>query len=442
MPNSGLLFAAAALTVAAVWVMVRRNSVVAPAVAMASIMLVTALGGPIWEWSKQSGGAGLPPGVLAQSFESSLATQAFLWASIGAALAAFLVPRVPTALAGNEGAWAPSPRAKLALLMISVAGFIAWLVGQGSTILDREYYGQFDGNEFVVRATFPLALIIGVVMLGISTTEEKKAVLWCTYTISAAWFVVLTSTGSRTALIFPLLGAVLMVRSSFRSRRLSVFPLVGASGLVVLAILSFAVVLQVRSMPHGILNMPTVISTVVDNAMSSTDSYLLPAKQLLASIFASHPIAEQSVRYEVGLDVLLGNANILPGTAQPMELERYWPYEWVPLSFAGCWFGATGWMGQVGLFGFMSWLSCYTSYNFQRGKYSFLTFLPLMLTLIVAVLSIQYSSRMVWRVFSVIVFLCVVAYLTRERVKKPVIDMLSVPNDAAAPRPLALQTAR
>jgi iron complex transport system permease protein len=421
--NSVLLFGAGVATAAALWLMLRGNRAVGPAATMALIMFVAALGGPVWEWAKDAGGAGLPPRVIAPAFDGSLAVQAFCWASIGAAAGALCVPRLPGPAGRTNVVWHPSQRAKFTLLGISVGGFIAWIVGFGPAFFDREFYGQFNGNDFLLRAAFPLAMIVGVLLLGISTSEQNRAVRLAIYASSIAWFVGLAGTGSRTALVFPLVGAVLMIRHSIVARRLSILPLAGAGCLLVLAVFSFAVVLQARSMQHGLLNMPTVISTVVENARSSTDSYLLPVKQLLASIFASVPIAEQSARYEVGLDVLLGNANILPGTAQPMELERYWPYEWVPLSFAGCWFGVTGWLGQVGLFGFMSWVCSYAVYNFHRGRYSFLAFLPLMLSAMISVLSLQYSSRMVWRVFSVVLILCLIGYLTRDRVRSPRIDV-------------------
>lgn len=426
MLNSVLLLGAGLSTGASLWLMLRANRAVAPAVTMAVVMFLAALGGPVWEWAKDAGGAGLPPRVMAPEFDGSLAVQAFCWASIGAALAAFCVPRRAVQAADPAVMWQPTQRAKVTLLAVSIGGFFTWIAGFGPAFFDREFYGQFNGNDFLLRAAFPLAMVVGVLLLGMSTTEQNKVVRWAIYGSSVAWFVGLASTGSRTALVFPLVGAILMVRHSIVARRLSILTLVGAVCLVVLAVFSFAVVLQARSMQHGVLNMPTVISTVIQNARSSTDSYLLPVKQLLASIFASVPVAEQSARYDVGLDVLLGNANILPGTAQPMELERYWPYEWVPLSFAGCWFGATGWVGQVSLFGFMGWVCSYAVYNFHRGRYGFLAFLPLMLSAIISVLSLQYSSRMVWRVFSVAVLLCLMGYLIRDRVRLPRFDALSV----------------
>lgn len=429
-------------TCAAVGVMLRVNRSVLPSVVMAVVMLVAAVGGPIWEWSKESGGAGLPSRVVAPAFEQSLASQAFLWASIGAAFAAFLVPRVPVALAGARGAWRPSERIKIVLLTIATGGLVAWIAGVGPAFFNREYYGQFNGNDFLLRAAFPLAMIVGVLVLGMSAGEENRTFRWLIYGTSIAWFVTLVSMASRTALIFPLVGAILMIRAGLTRRRIDIVAVIGATSLLALAIFTFAVLLQARGMPHGIINMPTVISTVVDSARSSTDSFLLPLKQLLASIFASVPVAEQSVHYEVGLQVLLGNANILPGTAQPMELERYWPYEWVPLSFAGCWFGATGWAGQAGLFGFMSWLCSYTGYNFARGKYHFLSFLPLMLSLLIAVLSLQYSSRMVWRVFSVAIVLCVIGYLVRERVKPQLVGSVVFAGPVPAAHPSAVRALR
>ena len=442
MVNSVLLLVAVVATCGAVAVLFRVNRTVLPSVVMAVIMLVTAVGGPVWEWAKESGGAGLPARVVAPAFEQSLATQAFLWASIGAALAAFCVPRVPAALTGARGAWHPSERIKIVLLTIATGGLAAWIVGLGPAFFNREYYGQFNGNDFLLRAAFPLAMVVGVLVLGMSAEEKSRALRWLIYATSIAWFIALVSTASRTALIFPLVGAILMIRAGLARGRLDILAVMGAASLLALAIFTFAVLLQARGMPHGLLNMPNVISTVVESARSSTDSYLLPLKQLLASIFASVPVAEQSVNYEVGLHVLLGNANILPGTAQPMELERYWPYEWVPLSFAGCWFGATGWAGQVGLFGFMSWVCSYTGYNFERGKYHFLAFLPLMLSLLIAVLSLQYSSRMVWRVFSVAIVLCVIGYLVRERVKPQLIDSVVLTGPAPSVSPSAVRTSR
>ena len=87
----------------------------------------------------------------------------------------------------------------------------------------------------------------------------------------------------------------------------------------------------------------------------------------------------------------------------------------MPLSFAGTWYGATGWLGQVLLFGAIGWVVGYAAHNFQRGRFRPMAFLPIGMSVLIGVLSIQYSSRMVWRIISIAVFLLVVAYLVRDR---------------------------
>ena len=63
MTNFQLLLIAIISVAGAVWWSARRTSAAwAPAV-LAIIMLVMAFGGPIWEWSQWSGGAGLPVGL-------------------------------------------------------------------------------------------------------------------------------------------------------------------------------------------------------------------------------------------------------------------------------------------------------------------------------------------------------------------------------------------
>src|ERR1700682_3952835 len=167
-------------------------------------------------------------------------------------------------------------------------------------------------------------------------------------------------------------------------------------------------------MPHGLLNLPNVVGVTISDSLASTDSLLHPLKQLASSVFVSVPDAEQSATYGVGLDVLIANANVLPGTAQPMELERYWPYAWVPLSFAGTWFGATGWVGQFLLFGAIGWMCGYTAYNIQRSRFNILSFAPIYTAAMIGGLSAQYPSRMVWRFVSIGIFLFIASCLARR----------------------------
>ena len=160
--------------------------------------------------------------------------------------------------------------------------------------------------------------------------------------IGVLGFIATVAAGSRAAVSFPLMGAILIIRHEISQRRLHPLMIASTSILLAMSVITFSVTLLARSIPHGILNFPNVVEVTISDSLASTDSFLLPLKQLTSSVFVSVPDTEMSATYGVDLDVLIANANVLPGTAQATELERYWPYEWVPLSFAGSWFVQPG----------------------------------------------------------------------------------------------------
>jgi hypothetical protein len=146
----------------------------------------------------------------------------------------------------------------------------------------------------------------------------------------------------------------------------------------------------------------------------------VPVKQLAASVFVGFPIAEESARHAVDPSVLIKNANPLPGTAQSPELERYWPYEWVPLCFAGEWFGAMGWLGQLLLFGAIGLLLGLSMRNILQSRFRLFSFLPVGFAALIGVLSIEYPSRMVWRMISLALIFLISSYLIREKSRRVV----------------------
>ena len=199
------------------------------------------------------------------------------------------------------------------------------------------------------------------------------------------------SIGSRTACAAPIVGSALIIYNEIRRRRLHLPLIAAALALLVTAVFTFSVVNKARGMPHGLFNVPNVVQATASDMHNSTDSILVPVKQLVASVFVGFPIAEESARYGVDPGVLLDNANPLPGTTRSSDLERYWPYEWVPLSFAGEWFGAMGWVGQILIFGAMGLMFGLTMHNLQRSRFRLISFLPL---------ALRHSSRcVVHRVF-------------------------------------------
>ena len=198
----------------------------------------------------------------------------------------------------------------------------------------------------LLRVFWPMGVVFGLIAMALIAVEKDRKLRFCMIGIAILWFIGSAATGSRTAVAFPLLAAALIIRHEISKRRLHLPMIAAALTLLVASVITFSVSLQARSIPHGLLNLPNVVGVTISDSLASTDSFLHPLKQLASSVFVSVPDAEQSATYDVGLDVLIANANVLPGTAQPTELERYWPYEWVPLSFAGTWFGATGWVAS------------------------------------------------------------------------------------------------
>ena len=416
MTNVQLLVLALISLTAAVWLSVKRTSAAAAPAVLAAIMLLLALGGPLWEWSKHSEGAGLPSSVQAVAFSESIAAPAFLWASIGAGLSALLVPPIPAQALPTRKV-APSRKLSIAVAIVSAVTFVANVIGEGPSFFKNDTYLYSDGILFLAMASFPgiLSGVLGVVLTAWEKDQRLRILLIAT---SALWFIAPLSTGSRMACAVPIVGSVLIIFNEIRRRRLHLPLIAAAVALFVTGVFTFSVVGNARSMPHGLLNVPHVMQVTASDIANSTDSILKPAKQLVASVVVSFPLAEESVHEDVDAGTLIGNANPLPGTARSADLERYWPYSWAPLSFAGEWFGAMGWVGQILLFGTMGWIFGLAMHNLQRSRFRLMSFLPLGFVALVGVLSIEYSSRSVWRILSLSVILLIASYLVRERTNK------------------------
>lgn len=425
MTNVQLLVVAVVAIGGAMWWSATHSSAAWAPTVLSMIMLVMAVGGPIWEWSKWSGGSGLTPTVRAASFGESAAAPAFLWASVGAGLSAFLIPLATASIRENKKRM-ETRNISIVVIFAAAISFVGYAIGNGPSFLNRDVYGKLyvgsDGNAFLLRTFWPMGVIIGLIALAMLAVEKDRKPRLGLIAMSILWFIGSAADGSRTSIAFPVLAAVLIVRSEISQRRLHPLMIVSVLALLGVTVLTFAVSFQSRSMPLGLLNLPNVVAVTIGDTLNSTDSYLLPLKQLASSVFVSFPVTEKSAAYGVGVDVLVANANPLPGTSQAMELERYWPYEWVPLSFAGTWFGATGWLGQSLLYCGIGWMSGYTAYNLQRSRYHVLSFVPVYIAALIGLVSAQYPSRMGWRLISIGLALLVASYMFRRTRKAAGLD--------------------
>jgi hypothetical protein len=414
--NVQLLVLALISLTAAVWLSVKRTGAAAAPAVLAAFMLLLALGGPVWEWSKHSGGAGLPSSVQAVAFSESKAAPAFLWASIGAGLSALLVPPVPAQALPTRKV-APSRKLSIAVAIVSAVTFVTMVMGEGPSFFKNDAYLYSDGTLFLLMASLP-GIVSGVLGVVLTAWEKDRKLRILLIATSALWFIGPLSTGSRMACAVPIVGCVLIIFNDIRRRQLHLPLIAAAVALFVTGVFAFSVVTNARAMPHGLLNVPHLMQVTASDITDTTDSISEPAKQLMASVFVGFPLTEESVHEDVDTGTLLGNANPLPGSAQSADLERYWPYAWAPLSFAGEWFGAMGCVGQILIFGAMGWIFALAMHNLQRSRFRLMSFLPLGFVALVGVYSIEYSSRAVWRMISLSVILLIASYLVRERTSK------------------------
>lgn len=416
MTNVQLLVLALISLTAAVWLSVKRTSAAAAPAVLAAFMLLVALGGPLWEWSKHSGGAGLPPSVQAVAFSESKAASAFLWASIGAGLSALLVPPIPAQALPTRKV-APSRNLSIAVAIVSAVTFVTNVMGYGPGFFKTHNYPYMDGTLFLVKASLP-GIISGVLGVVLTAWEKDRRLRILLIATSALWFIGPLSTASRQACALPILGSALIIFNEIRRRRLHLPLIAAALALFATGVFTFSVVENARAMPHGLFYVPHLVQVTASDITDTTDSISEPVKQLMASVFATFPLAEESVREDVDTGTLLANANPLPGVGRPAELERYWPFWWVPLSFAGEWFGAFGCVGQILLFGTIGWISGLAMHNLQRSRFRLTSFLPLGFVALIGVLSVEYSSRFAWRAITLSVFLLIASYFFRERTNK------------------------
>ncbi len=430
----------------------RGRSAGLPSVVLGTLFWVVGVfGHPLWQWSRFSEGAGLPAFISSEAMAQSAAVPAFLFASIGAFASVYLLPG-PNMTMGSEGAQSDSVRTGggkrrsasagafrgattsgagsageralerrtrdshlLAVVGFSLLLYSLWCIGEGPSLLRREIYLATDGNEFVLRLTWPASLIVALVVLVVGYVSTSMTVRVAALGMSLIWYLSLLSVGTRMSCTFPLiLGVLVLYRALAPARyglsRIRPGGVLGAALLLVLAVASFGVIRTARVNPHGLLNLTSLFTEVAQ----SQDGLSEPLKQLVSSIAASYPIVEQSMNMHVDSSILFGNANPLPGTANPADLERLWPYEWVPLAFVGTWYAATGPIGQIALFGLMAWIPGQLFANLKRGRWGSAAYMAVGFAILLGILSIQYSSRMPWRILSVVVVLMVIAYLVRE----------------------------
>ncbi|MGC5257569.1 hypothetical protein ACPXCG_14545 [Gordonia sp. DT218] len=415
MSNALLLVPALGLLVLAFWRVRGRATAGWPALWMSLIFVaLSVFGYPAWSWSKSSLGAGLPSDALVVSFADSVGVRALLVASMAASAIACLMPRgFRVDGAGGQHRSSDQPARSVSSEMawwvagLSALVFVCWCLGQGPSLLIREVYLDTDGIQILLRATTPggtLAAMATTATLFLCHDRRPRNVL---FVLTVVWFMSLLAIGTRGAVTIPVM-AGLMIIARGRHDPMYRRPMFLAGGVLIgVAILTFGWVIEARYGTHGLLFLPRVIFGGKVTAMTDDPSAIARSvRQVVASVAASYPIVDHSVIAGVPMNIQIQNANPLLGSGNSAELERYFPWDWVPLSFAGTWYGATGILGQLGVFGVFAAVPCMLYRLLDAGPFAPYRHAGTVAALMLAFLSVQYSSRLCWRFFWVLLVAC------------------------------------
>lgn len=400
-----------------------RKAQSTPAALMGAIFLSLALvGGPLWEWSRANNGAGLPGHIVADPVTASLASAALSSAAIGCFVAACLLLINADASFADIIRRLPVGRAARAGVVLSSLLLGAWLVGQGPSVLDRRVYLATDGVESLLRAVSLIGPLASAAVALVGFLTLRGAWSLANIALAVTWWCATASTGTRLAAMFPAVLALAAVAALIA--RPSLARWIAAIGLAyfgtfcVLATLILTLV--ARGTPHGILNLPDIIREADLPHLFDVATWRAPASLLVSSVVASFPLTGLSVGASPGLAVIIPNLNPLPSDWLGLDTyadERLWPYFWVPLSFAGELYGAAGSVATATYFGIVAVFAGLAVRSALELRLTIGVPLVTILALFVGLMAIQYPSRSVGRIASIIAVIAIALaiFVARKR---------------------------
>lgn len=399
-----------ALAVAFVAIRSRKSPAPLPGLVLSTGYLTLAIAGPfLWSWSASSRGAGLPSHIPTEDFAQSAATAPLLAAALGTALGGVIASlRLVDA---NLRVSHASSRVKAAtpyLLAASLLVYVGWLVGQGGNVISRTTYLDFEGPIQAIRLTSLPGTMLAATGAVLSVTATRRWVRIGFAISSITWFASLLSVGSRAAVAVPLMAGITLFRKRKDEGRRVGRATLAATLLVSLAYVTSSSVLYARFHQHGLREAPQLLAAGTEAALSGET-----LRQLTASISAAHPIISQSVAATPGGELLLRNANPLPGSGSAGQLETFYPYRYVPLAMVGEWYGAFGFLWTTLLFGLVAVVAGTAVALLQNAGKTALAKLPIFLAAGCLAWSIQYPSRIFWRILSLLVLLLAFTMLQR-----------------------------
>jgi hypothetical protein len=410
---STTVIVAAVVLVAIVAILFGTRLTAVPGLYLGGFFLVMAVLGPLaWNWSRDMNGAGFPGSIPASTDIFALGATVFASASVGCLLGAAIASSVSRAKFSIHamGEALSNKRVIVGAQLFSAALLLLWAIGQGTSLLARDQYLRTDGVDFVLKAVNLLGPLGGICAFFVSILAGSKRVRVASVTLAAAWWCATLSVGTRLAVAFTLIAVVMLV-TRFLGRRTPLPALQAILGIPVLAyfaLVTFTVSSVVRSAPHGLLRLPTILSDRNVPSLFDLSTWIRPIKGLVSSITAAVPLTEQSAIHAPSGGLLLNNLNPLPAAALNVDaysFERFWPYFWVPLSFLGEWYGAFGPFAAIAIFAMISISAGIGCAWLQRKNLNIGVVLILVITVAMAFVVVQYPSRSSGRVISFVVLL-------------------------------------
>lgn len=421
----------------------RRRAAAIPAAILAVVLWILGVfGGFGWDWSRENNASGLPESFETKTGLDSVATEVLLFAALGASVGGILLAAFNSTKPPNLTSPILLSRAQsMALLAATTGLLLAWLGGQGPSVLERDQYLAADGVDALLRTTSYFGPMMGMTAFGIAVLARRCPFLFAHIVVAVAWWALLASTGTRLAAAFPLVVTVLIVLSlkSTRTLGLLVIKLAGVFATCYLALATFQITQVVRASPHGLTNLARLSEHESMPSMFDLESWVDSFQGVISSITAAIPIISESAAHPPPLSVIIINANPLPTgivASDAFNSERLWPYVWVPLAFLGELHGLFGPAGPAVLLFAIALLSgaavvIAATMDSRAG-----VFFVLLLCALFVTVAIQYPSRNAWRLAWAVAAAPVILLALRHRRRRRQAIAESVgdpPNHAAGP---------
>jgi iron complex transport system permease protein len=375
---------------------------------------------PLWEFSKFSQGSGITTYLefpRSDSFEISLLISAIAMQLISLFFGIkFRQSKLKIAEALSS--------IKIRANTYSAVLLALWAVGQGTSLIARNGYLQSNGELLLLRPLAFLAPLLAVFLYisGVLGEQNRKV---APHILAGVWFVLLMAIGSRSSLLFLVVFFSLLFRLTWRSKvpafKFALLAIESYLG-VYLFLLVFSATLYARLNPHGISRVIQMLNHGTSPGIVPDSLWIDTFSSLAISFASSYPIISLSIYSVVPATLLLINANPLPteflGIAPNNSAEFILP--WLPKAVIGEIYGA---VGPIGLFTSMVIMGAIAMYFYGRATKRGEAFLALAIGVVFIasiLLSLQYPSRVVFRIYSLTYLLPLLVWLWRSVTNKKI----------------------